>query len=150
MRVAIGADHRGYALKEFLKRYLRDKNVDVVDYGTDSESSADYPDFARPVAESVAHGDADAGITVCWTGNGMNIAANKVHGVRAALLMNAEMAELSRAHNNANVASLAAKYITENEARDIIDRFLETKFEGGRHATRLNKIDAIESVKPAH
>lgn len=146
MRVAIGADHRGYALKEVLKRHLRDKGIDVVDYGADSEAGADYPDYARPVAESVAHGDADAGVTVCATGNGMNIAANKVKGIRAALVLNAEMAQLARAHNNANVASLAAKYITEDEARDIVDRFLETQFEGGRHETRINKINAIENT----
>ena len=144
MKVAVGADNRGFELKEHLKQYLSSQGVEVIDFGAHSAEPCDYPDFGRPVAEAVASGRVDRGLTICWTGNGMNIVANKVHGIRAALALNSEMAQLARAHNNANVLSLAAKYTTEADARTIVDLFLKTPFEGGRHERRIEKISSIE------
>ena len=140
MRVSLGADHKGFELKDKIKKYLVELGHEVTDFGTNSSESVDYPDFGFRVAESVAKGEVDFGITVCWTGNGMNIAANKVKGIRSALCLNEEMAVLARAHNNANVLALAAKFIPEELARKILDAWLSTEFEGGRHARRLEKI----------
>lgn len=145
MRVSLGADHRGFELKEKIKKYLTELGHDVTDFGTDSTESVDYPDFGFKVAESVAKGESDFGVTVCWTGNGMNIAANKVKGVRSALCLNEEMAKLTRAHNDANVLALAAKFVPEELARKILDAWLLTEFEGGRHARRLEKIKDRET-----
>lgn len=146
MKIAMGADHKGFQLKESLKSYLRDKGIAVEDFGTDSETSTDYPDYGRPAAEAVANGKADLAVVICWTGNGMNMVANKTPGARSALALIPEMARLARAHNNANVLALAARYTTEDLARDIVDRFLETKFDGGRHERRVGK---MESPVPA-
>lgn len=140
MRVSLGADHRGFGLKENIKRYLTELGHDVTDFGTNSTEAVDYPDFGFKVAESVAKGESDIGVTVCWTGNGMNIAANKVKGVRSALCLNEEMTKLARAHNNANVLALASKFVSEEVAKKILDVWLATDFEGGRHARRLEKI----------
>ncbi len=140
MRVSLGADHRGFELKEKIKKYLTGLGHDATDFGTDSTESVDYPDFGFKAAESVARGESDFGVTFCWTGNGMNIAANKVRGIRSALCLNDEMAMLARAHNDANVLALAAKFIPEELARKILDAWLATDFEGGRHARRLEKI----------
>jgi len=145
MRVSLGADHRGFELKEKIKKYLAGLGHQVTDFGTDSTESVDYPDFSFKVAESVAKGESDFGVTVCWTGNGMNIAANKVRGIRSALCLNDEMAMLARAHNDANVLALAAKFVPEELARKILDAWLATDFEGGRHATRLEKIKNHEA-----
>ena len=145
MRVSLGADHRGFELKEKIKKYLTGLGHDVTDFGTDSTESVDYPDFGFKVAESVARGESDFGVTVCWTGNGMNIAANKVRGIRSALCLNDEMAMLARAHNDANVLALAAKFIPEELARKILDAWLATDFEGGRHVRRLEKIKNHEA-----
>ncbi|HUU45416.1 MAG TPA: ribose 5-phosphate isomerase B [Acidobacteriota bacterium] len=145
MRIAIGSDHRGYALKEALKAYLEKRGDTVADFGTHSEDSADYPDFGRPVAEAVAAGNADFGVTICWTGNGMNIVANKVTGVRAAIAFDTDLAQLARAHNDANVLTLAAKYVDADTAARIVDVFLTTQFEGGRHLSRVDKIRAVEA-----
>ncbi|MEW5701685.1 MAG: ribose 5-phosphate isomerase B [Candidatus Zixiibacteriota bacterium] len=145
MKVALGADHRGFPLKEAIKTALEKSGVVVRDFGTHSEAPADYPDFGRPVAEAVASGQADLGVTVCWTGNGMNMVANKVAGVRAALALNPDMAHLARAHNNANVLTLAAKYVAPADADLIVAEFLKTPFEGGRHQARLDKMSAVES-----
>ena len=144
MKVAVGADSRGFELKEYLKQYLSGEGVEVIDFGAHSAGPSDYPDFGRPVAEAVASGKVDRGLTICWTGNGMNIVANKVHGIRAALALNTDMAQLARAHNDANVLSLAAKYTSEADARAIVDLFLKPPFEGGRHERRVEKISAIE------
>jgi ribose 5-phosphate isomerase B len=141
MRVSMGADHRGFELKDKIKKYLEKLGHQVTDFGTNSSDSVDYPDFCFKVAESVARGEANFGITVCWTGNGMNIAANKVTGIRSALCLNEEMAMLARAHNNANVLALAAKFVPEELARKILDAWLSTEFEGGRHSRRLDKIE---------
>ncbi|MGB7062951.1 MAG: ribose 5-phosphate isomerase B [Candidatus Zixiibacteriota bacterium] len=145
MRVSLGADHKGFELKDKIKKYLVELGHQVTDFGTNSSESVDYPDFGLKVAESVAKGEADFGITVCWTGNGMNIAANKVKGVRSALCLNEEMAMLARAHNNANVLALAAKFVPEKLARKILDAWLATEFEGGRHSRRLEKIKSYET-----
>jgi ribose 5-phosphate isomerase B len=141
MKIALGADHRGFELKEKIKKYLMDLGHQVTDFGTHSTESVDYPDFGFKVAESVAKEEADFGITVCWTGNGMNIVANKVKGIRSALCLNEEMASLARAHNNANVLALSSKFVSEEKAKKIVDVFLRTEFEGGRHARRLEKIE---------
>jgi len=141
MKIAVGADHRGFELKEKVKQDLTELGHQVTDFGTDSTESVDYPDFGFKVAEAVGKGEVDFGVVVCWTGNGMNIAANKVKGVRSALCLNEEMAMLARAHNNANVLALASNFVCEDTARMILDVWLATEFEGGKHARRLEKID---------
>ncbi len=144
MKIAIGADHAGFALKEKLKAALEAKGEQVVDFGTNSLESTDYPDYASKVAHSVSRGEFDRGILVCYTGVGMSIAANKVKGIRAALAYNEEEVQLTRAHNNSNVLAIGAKYNTPEEAEKLVNAFLETPFEGGRHERRVNKITAIE------
>lgn len=144
MKIYIGADHKGFSLKQRLVELLSSQGHEVTDVGTDSEESADYPDYGLQVARAVTAGRAERGITVCWTGNGMNIAANKIPGVRAGLCLNEDMAMLTRAHNDANVCSLAARYVSFAEAEKIVHVFLSTVFEGGRHARRLEKIAAAE------
>ena len=140
MKIAVGCDHKGYAFKEKVKKIAQKLGHEVIDFGTNSEESVDYPDFGLKVAHAVADGTADRGVTVCWTGNGMNIAANKVKGIRAGMALNTEMAVLTRNHNDANVLTLAGKYTPEGELEAIIKAFLDTKFEGGRHIERLKKI----------
>lgn len=140
MKVAIGSDHAGFLLKEKLKAYLQDKGFKVIDFGAYSEERADYPDFAHPVAKSVEIKEVDFGLIMCGTGNGINMAANKHKGIRAALCWNPEIAALARQHNDANVLTLPARCITEEEAIKIVDAFFSTAFEGGRHTERVNKI----------
>lgn len=144
MKIALGADHKGYPLKEKIIAYLKERGDDTIDYGTNSVESVDYPDFGLKVAHAVADGEVDYGINICWTGNGMNIASNKVKGVRSGLCLSVEMAELTRMHNDANVLSLASKYVDTDNALQIVDKFLTTDFEGGRHIERLAKIKAEE------
>ncbi len=144
MRIALGADHKGYLFKEKVKAFLTRLGHQVTDYGTDDEYSVDYPDYGLKVAHAVADGKADYGVTVCWTGNGMNIAANKVKGIRSGLALNPEMAHLTRLHNNANVLALASKYTPEDKIEEIVRQFLETPFEGGRHIARVEKITREE------
>jgi ribose 5-phosphate isomerase B len=146
MRIAIAADHAGFHLKDELRDELRAGGHDVIDYGTDSETSTDYPDYAATVARAVAEGQAERGILVCATGVGMSIAANKVPGVRAALATNADEVRLTRAHNDANVLTLGARYTDAPTARELVDVFLHTDFEGGRHARRVDKIRALETA----
>jgi ribose 5-phosphate isomerase B len=145
MKVAIGADHKGFGLKEKVKEYLRKRGDEVTDFGTDSEESCDYPDYGLRVAEGVAGGEFDRGVLVCWTGNGMNISANKVRGVRAALCLNPELASFARKHNDANVLSLASKYLDPAEAIQIVKAFFSSEFEGGRHQRRVGKISDYEA-----
>src|SRR5689334_17512198 len=140
MKIAIGADHAGFSLKEKLRSQLAGEGHEVVDYGTNAESSCDYPDFAQPVARDVAAGRSDRGILVCSTGIGMAMAANKVDGVRAAPAMNEDEVHLTREHNDANVLTIGAKYVDEEQAMRMIHVFLETAFAGGRHARRVAKI----------
>ena len=144
MKIAIGADHKGYEFKEKIKAILARLGHQVTDFGTDSEASVDYPDFGLKVAHAVADHTADYGVTICWTGNGMNMAANKIKGVRSALVLQPEMAYLTRLHNDANVLALAGKYTPEDKLEEIVKLFLDTKFEGGRHQKRLDKITAAE------
>jgi len=151
MKIAIGSDHAGFTLKEGIRELLRGKGYEVEDFGTTSDESTDYPDFAAAVARAVAAGAAARGILVCSTGVGMSIAANKVRGIRAALGVNPDEVALSRAHNNANVLTMGAKYTDLSTAGELIDIFLATKFDGVRHARRVGKIMALEteSVSPA-
>jgi ribose 5-phosphate isomerase B len=146
MRIAIGADHAGFTLKNHLRDDLRAAGYEVSDLGTDSTAPADYPDYARKVAQQVAAGEADRGVLVCATGIGMSIAANKVHGIRAALGTNAEEVRLVRAHNNANVLTFGEKFIDAPTAAKLTRIFLETPFDGGRHERRVEKIAAMEMV----
>ncbi len=144
MIVAIGADHGGYELKEAVKVYLESKMYKVKDYGTDSKESVDYPDFGLKVAKAVAEGEAETGILICTTGIGQSITANKVPGIRAALCLNEDQAKFSRLHNNANVIVFGARYTDEDKVKEMIDVYLTTGFDGGRHQRRLDKIVEIE------
>ena len=140
MKLAIGADHAGFSLKEKLKKYLISKGHEVKDFGPDSEQSVDYPDYAHPVASAVEKKECELGLLMCGSGNGINMTANKHAGIRAALCWNAEIAKLSRQHNNANILTLPARFIEEAEAIKCVDIFLSTPFEGGRHEGRVKKI----------
>jgi ribose 5-phosphate isomerase B len=141
MKIAIGADHAGYQLKDSLKRLLDELGIAYEDFGTSSAHSVDYPDYARAVAEGVSHGTFDRGILVCGTGVGMAIAANKVAGVRSAAIVDTDTAKLTREHNDLNVLTLGARVLPESRAREIVKTFLRTPFEGGRHAMRVSKIE---------
>jgi ribose 5-phosphate isomerase B len=145
VKVALGADHAGYELKEKVKRYLQSKGVETIDLGTDSTESVDYPDFAVKVAQEVSQKKVDWGVLVCKSGIGMSIVANKVKGVRAAVVRTIEDTKLARGHNDANVLALSGAFTTEEEAKRIIDTWLETKFEGGRHERRVSKIKNAEN-----
>lgn len=144
MKIAIGADHAGFEVKEKIKQQLKDMNFEVEDLGTNSKDSVDYPDFGAAVGRAVASGEADDGIIVCGSGIGIAIAANKIDGVRAAQAWNEETAKLSRQHNNANVLSIGARVIPENEISKIVNAWFEAKFEGGRHRGRIDKISKLE------
>jgi len=146
VHLALGADHAGYELKEALRQHLEKRGLKVVDFGTNSTVSSDYPDFARAVAHAVAEQKSDLGLLVCATGVGMSIAANKVPGVRAALVFDEKMAALARQHNNANVLCLGGKFIGPEQAKNIVDAFLDAHFEGGRHARRVGKMERIEAA----
>ncbi len=144
MKIAIGADHAGFLLKEQLCQSLQQKGHQVFDRGTSSQESCDYPDYAATVARDVAEARADRGILICATGVGMSIAANKIPGVRAALGVSPEEVELTRRHNDANVLTLGAKFTDASSAQALVDVFLNTEFDGGRHSRRLQKIAALE------
>jgi ribose 5-phosphate isomerase B len=145
MRIYLGADHGGFALKEHVKGFLAGAGHEITDVGTDSEESVDYPDFAAAVGQAVASGEADLGVLVCGTGLGMAIAANKIPGVRAVQASDPEMAHIARLHNDANVLTLPGRYIGPERAAEVIDAFLGTAFEGGRHQRRVDKIVALET-----
>jgi ribose 5-phosphate isomerase B len=145
VRVAIASDHAGFALKEDLKRLLDELRVPYDDLGPATEASVDYPDFAAAVAHAVRDGRADRGVLVCGTGIGMSIAANKIDGIRAALLTDEETARLSREHNDANVMTVGGRTTPPARARAIVRVFLATEFVGGRHARRVGKIASLES-----
>jgi len=146
-KVLIASDHAGYGGKEAIKRLLDQMQIAYADLGPDSESSVDYPDFAERVATGVANGEAEAGILVCGSGIGMQIAANKIAGVRAALAWNEETARLSRQHNNANVLAVGARTTPAETIEAIVKAFLTTSFDGGRHQQRLDKISRLEEKK---
>lgn len=140
MKIAIGCDHAAFSLKEKLKPYLVSKGYEIKDFGCYSEERADYPDHAHPVANAVESKEFDFGLLMCGSGNGINMTANKHKGIRSALCWNAEIAELARQHNDANILTLPARYMSEEEAKKCIDVFYTTAFEGGRHADRVKKI----------
>ena len=142
MRVYLGSDHAGFEMKEALKPYFSKRGVDLVDVGTDSEDSVDYPEYAHKVADAVASGEADRGVLVCGSGIGMAMTANKVDGVRAAMVTDPELARMMRLHNDGNVVTLGGRYIPQELAEEILDAFLDTDFEGGRHQRRVEKIEA--------
>jgi ribose 5-phosphate isomerase B len=144
MKIALASDHAGYKEKEKLKPFLKDLGVEFEDLGTVSEDSVDYPDYARKVGERVAKGEAEQGLLVCGSGTGMAIAANKVPGVRAAVAWNEESARLARQHNDANVLSIGARMTPEEEVPKILKAWFAAKFEGGRHAERVEKIKEME------
>lgn len=139
--IGIACDHAGYDLKEFLVGYLSSKGYEVTDFGTDSDASVDYPDFAHPLAEAVQSGQLPQGIGICGSGEGMSMTLNKHRGIRAGLCWKPEIAELIRQHNNANILVLPARFISNDEALAIVDKYLSTPFEGGRHERRIAKID---------
>jgi ribose 5-phosphate isomerase B len=142
--VIIGSDHGGLALKTALESYLKRRGFDVSDAGTDSDASVDYPDFGQKVAETVIAGEAELGILICGTGIGMSIAANKIPGIRAALVTDVFMARMAKEHNNANVLVLGGRVLDEQKACDLVGAWLDATFEGGRHQSRLDKITALE------
>ena len=144
MRIAIGSDHAGFELKEHVKAQLEASGHDIVDVGTDSDESTDYPTFARPAAELVAKGDAERGVVVCGSGVGVSIVANKVKGVRAVNAHDADEAQLARAHNNVNVVALSGRTIEPEQADEIVQAFLDGEFEGGRHEQRVALIEETE------
>jgi ribose 5-phosphate isomerase B len=144
VKVALASDHAGYAEKERLKSVLHELGLEVLDYGTVSEESVDYPDYARKVAQAVAGGTAEQGVLVCGSGTGMAISANKVPGVRAAVAWSAEVARLARQHNDANVLAIGARTTPPEEIPKIVRAWFETKFAAGRHAARVEKIKEIE------
>ncbi len=139
-KIAIGSDHAGFDLKETIINYLKSKNIEVKDFGPFTADRADYPDYAHPVANEVENNKADLGILICGSGNGINMTANKHQGIRSALCWKEDIAEMARLHNNANIIALPARYISEEVALKCVDIFINTEFEGGRHAERVQKI----------
>ena len=144
MKIAVACDHGGLTLKKTLLNYLSEHGHDVVDFGTNTEDSCDYPDYALPCAEAVANGGCERGILVCSTGIGISIAANKVRGIRCAHCHDTYSAKYTRLHNDANMLAFGQKIIGEGLMLEIVDTFLNTDFEGGRHSRRVEKISAIE------
>ena len=139
-RVAIAADHAGFYLKEKIIGYLISEKLVLNDFGTNSPDNVDYPDFGHRLADAVSAGDFDLGFTICATGNGMNISVNKHQGIRGALCWSEETSRLARAHNDANICSIPARFVSDSEALLIVKTFLETGFDGGRHTRRIEKI----------
>jgi len=140
MRIAIGNDHAGYDMKLVVLEYLQQLNVDIENFGTDTNDSVDYPEYAHKVSECIENKDYDYGILICGSGEGVAITANKHTGIRAALCWKNDIAKLARQHNDANILCIPARFIEKDEAIDILKTFLETEFEGGRHQARIDKI----------
>lgn len=147
IKIALAADHAGYEEKEKIKRVLDELGVEYDDMGTSSPDSVDYPDFAGKTAEAVAKGEYEQGLLFCGSGTGMAIAANKVHGIRAAVAWSPEIAALARQHNNANILSIPARFLTDRQTADILKAWFEAKFEGGRHERRVEKIEQLEKCQ---
>jgi ribose 5-phosphate isomerase B len=143
-KLVIGCDHAGFQLKEYLKDILTIQGYDVQDFGTNSEASVDYPDYVHPLATFIENNQDIKGILICGSGIGVSISANRHKGVRAALCWNIEVAAMSRRHNNANIICLPARYLTAEHAEKIVEVFLSTPFDGGRHETRVNKIEIAQ------
>jgi ribose 5-phosphate isomerase B len=140
MNIAIASDHAGFDLKQHIKKYLESEGHKLTDFGAPSNASSDYPDFAHPLAQAIESKKFDFGISMCGSGNGINMAANKHQGIRSALCWEVEIAALARAHNNANICALPARFISTEKAEQIVQTFLSTPFEGGRHQRRIDKI----------
>lgn len=138
--VALAADHAGYPVKEAIKQFLTDQGVEVKDYGTYSKESTDYADYAHPMASAVENNEFEIGIAICGSGNGINMTVNKHQGIRAALCWNVEISEMARLHNDANICTVPGRYVSKEEAIAIVDKFVNTEFEGGRHQKRIDKI----------
>jgi len=138
--IGLAADHAGYKTKEILKVYIQEKGINVIDYGTNSEESVDYPDYGHALAKGIEDGFCELGISVCGTGNGINMAANKHEFIRSALCWNTEIAKFAVLHNNANICALPGRFISFDEAKAIVDIFLTYEFEAGRHKIRIDKI----------
>ncbi len=143
MKIAVASDHGGFALKETVREHLKGRGFEVVDLGTYSEESVDYPVYGRLCGQTVASGEADLGIVVCGTGIGISIAANKVHGIRCGLCTSVEMARLTKQHNNANILALGGRTTEPKLALEIVDTWLDTSFEGGRHQRRVDMLDEM-------
>ena len=139
-KIGLASDHAGFALKEHVKEYLAGRGIEYEDFGTHSAESCDYPDFAHPLAEAVENGQCHQGIGICGSGEGISMTLNKHQGIRAALCWTPEIARLSRLHNDANILVMPGRFITEAEADEIMNSFLSTDFEGGRHQRRIDKI----------
>ncbi|MBC7087761.1 MAG: ribose 5-phosphate isomerase B [Tissierellales bacterium] len=144
MKIGIGSDHGGYELKEELKKYMIEKGIEVVDFGTNDLSSVDYPDYAKLVAEAVINKEVERGVVICGTGIGISIAANKIKGIRCALCSDTYSARMSMEHNNANMIALGGRVLGVDLAKEILNAYLSANFEGGRHLRRIEKISAIE------
>ncbi len=140
LKIAIASDHAGFEQKQTVLKYLQEQDIEFKDFGAFSSQSSDYPDFAHPLADAVSKGEFDKGITLCGSGNGINMTANKHQGIRSAICWLPEIAKLARLHNDANICALPARFITDDEAIEIVKTFLSTGFEGGRHLARINKI----------
>jgi ribose 5-phosphate isomerase B len=140
MKLAIGNDHAGSDLKKKIVNLLKDQNIEVVNYGTDQNESVDYPDFAHPVGKAIQENIVDLAIVICGSGNGVNMVVNKYSKVRSALCWNTELAALARKHNNANILAIPARFVSEEVAIEMVNTFLTTTFEGGRHQNRVEKI----------
>lgn len=138
--IGLASDHAGYELKQFVKQYLSEKGFDFKDYGTDSEASCDYPDYAHALAKGMKSGECHRGIAICGSGEGISMTLNKHQHIRAALVWMPEIAEMTRLHNDANVLVMPGRYISTDTARAIMDKFLTTEFEGGRHVARIEKM----------
>jgi ribose 5-phosphate isomerase B len=143
MKISIGNDHAGPDYKKAIVAFLTSKGHEIINHGTDTQESVDYPDFAHPVATDVESGTADLGIVICGSGNGIAMTANKHQGIRAALCWTKEISALARQHNNANVVSIPARFTSIPQAIEIVSTFITTDFEGGRHATRVDKISCL-------
>lgn len=142
-KLMIASDHGGYELKQALISYLTGKGIEVIDGGTNSEDSVDYPEFGAKVGKAVSTGEIEAGIVICGTGIGISIAANRFKGVRASLCHSVDYATLTRQHNNSNVLALGGRFVTESEAKEIVDAWLSTEYEGGRHQNRVELLDSL-------
>lgn len=144
MRIGLGSDHGGVELKRSIADYLSGRGIQVVDYGTDTDQSVDYPDFGEKVAVAVTSGEVDGGIVICGTGIGISIAANKIPGIRAALVTDPYMARMAKEHNNANILALGGRVISPEAARQMVAAWLDATYEGGRHQRRIDKISLLE------
>ena len=142
-KIAIGCDHGGFAFKDAIIELLTNQDIDVLDFGTDSDTSVDYPDFIHPVAENVENKNVELGVILCGSGNCAAMSANKHQGIRAALCWTEELAALARQHNNANIISIPVRFISKEIALEMVKTFISTDFEGGRHARRVEKISCI-------